>query len=125
MITLADSGIAEHYVSVMPDVHIGKGATIGTVFASSNYVCPNAVGVDIGCGMCAVPVDGLSASKSGKVLNQAWREAIFKQIKEEIPTGFEAYDKPLKGTVRKIEELTELQRPTKWLVSNIGIKAKC
>ena len=109
----------------MPDVHIGKGATIGTVFASSNYVCPNAVGVDIGCGMCAVPVDGLSASKSGKVLNQAQREAIFKLIKEEIPTGFEAYDKPLKGTVRKIEELTELQRPTKWLVSNIGTKAKC
>ena len=32
---------------------------IGTVFASEEYVCPNAVGVDIGCGMCAVPVDGL------------------------------------------------------------------
>ena len=47
----------------MPDVHIGKGATVGTVFASSNFICPNAVGVDIGCGMCAVPVDGLVATK--------------------------------------------------------------
>jgi tRNA-splicing ligase RtcB len=60
LISLADSGIAEHYISVMPDVHLGKGATVGTVFASSNYVCPNAVGVDIGCGICAVPIDGLS-----------------------------------------------------------------
>jgi tRNA-splicing ligase RtcB len=32
---------------------------VGTVFASSKYVCPNAVGADIGCGMCAVKVDGL------------------------------------------------------------------
>jgi tRNA-splicing ligase RtcB len=48
----------------MPDVHIGKGATVGTVFASSNYVSPNAVGVDIGCGMCAVPVDGLVSKQS-------------------------------------------------------------
>jgi len=44
----------------MPDVHIGKGATVGTVFASTKYICPNAVGVDIGCGMCAIPVDGLN-----------------------------------------------------------------
>ena len=65
MISLANSGIAEHYISVMPDVHLGKGATVGTVFASSNFVSPNAVGVDIGCGMCAVPVQGLSASHSG------------------------------------------------------------
>jgi tRNA-splicing ligase RtcB len=62
LIGLANSGIAEHYISVMPDVHLGKGATVGTVFASSNFVSPNAVGVDIGCGMCAVPVPGLSAS---------------------------------------------------------------
>lgn len=46
----------------MPDVHIGKGSTIGTVFASSKYVCPNAVGVDIGCGMCAVPVGDLKGN---------------------------------------------------------------
>lgn len=43
-------------IAVMPDVHAGKGATIGTVIASPNAVCPAAVGVDIGCGMNAVPV---------------------------------------------------------------------
>lgn len=35
------------------------GVAIGAVFASEKYVCPNAVGVDIGCGMCAVPIKGL------------------------------------------------------------------
>ena len=43
----------------MADVHLGKGDTIGTVFASKKYVCPNAVGSDIGCGMIAVPVEKL------------------------------------------------------------------
>eukprot|EP00438_Fugacium_kawagutii_P026467 Skav202778 [mRNA] locus=scaffold326:374063:377913:- [translate_table: standard] len=46
------SGIAVGFLAAMPDVHLGKGATIGSVFASRDYVCPNAVGVDIGCGMC-------------------------------------------------------------------------
>ena len=39
---------------VMPDVHLGKGATVGSVIAMRDAVSPNAVGVDIGCGMAAV-----------------------------------------------------------------------
>src|SRR5690606_36577586 len=39
---------------VMPDVHYGKGATVGSVIAMRGAVCPAAVGVDIGCGMSAV-----------------------------------------------------------------------
>lgn len=46
------SGIVVGFLAAMADVHLGKGATIGSVFASKDYVCPNAVGVDIGCGMC-------------------------------------------------------------------------
>ena len=41
-------------VAVMPDVHLGIGATVGSVIAMRNAVCPAAVGVDIGCGMTAV-----------------------------------------------------------------------
>jgi tRNA-splicing ligase RtcB len=52
----------------MPDVHLGKGATVGTVFASSKYICPNAVGVDIGCGMCAVPVHELTKRKLSEAM---------------------------------------------------------
>jgi tRNA-splicing ligase RtcB len=43
-----------HHVAVMPDVHLGKGATVGSVIALRGAVSPAAVGVDIGCGMTAV-----------------------------------------------------------------------
>lgn len=42
------------HVAVMPDVHWGMGATVGSVIATKGAVCPAAVGVDIGCGMMAV-----------------------------------------------------------------------
>ncbi len=45
-----------HHVAVMPDVHLGKGATVGSVIASKGAISPAAVGVDIGCGMLAVPL---------------------------------------------------------------------
>lgn len=44
------------HVAVMPDVHLGKGATVGSVIASSGAISPAAVGVDIGCGMLAAPM---------------------------------------------------------------------
>ena len=43
-----------HHVAAMPDVHFGKGATVGSVIAMKGAVSPAAVGVDIGCGMGAV-----------------------------------------------------------------------
>jgi len=41
------------HVAVMPDVHIGIGATVGSVIPTNNAIIPAAVGVDIGCGMMA------------------------------------------------------------------------
>ena len=46
-----------HGVRVMPDVHVGKGATVGSVIAMRAAVAQAAVGVDIGCGMTAVRTD--------------------------------------------------------------------
>ena len=43
-----------HHVAAMPDVHLGKGATVGSVIATKSAIIPAAVGVDIGCGMMAV-----------------------------------------------------------------------
>src|SRR5215216_2370403 len=42
------------HVAVMPDCHLGKGATVGSVIATKGAVIPAAVGVDIGCGMVGV-----------------------------------------------------------------------
>lgn len=51
---LADLPFIYKHVSVMPDAHAGKGSTVGTVIATQGAIIPAAVGVDIGCGMCAL-----------------------------------------------------------------------
>ncbi|WP_307728393.1 RtcB family protein [Massilia oculi] len=50
---LAQLPFVFHHVAVMPDVHVGKGSTIGSVIPTLGAVIPAAVGVDIGCGMMA------------------------------------------------------------------------
>ncbi|WP_407305632.1 RtcB family protein [Acinetobacter sp.] len=50
---LAQMPFIYKHVAVMPDVHVGKGSTIGSVFATTGAIIPAAVGVDIGCGMMA------------------------------------------------------------------------
>jgi tRNA-splicing ligase RtcB len=49
----SEMGFIYHHVAVMPDVHYGKGATVGSVIATKGAIIPAAVGVDIGCGMVA------------------------------------------------------------------------
>ena len=71
-----------HHVAAMPDVHFGKGATVGSVIAMKGAVSPAAVGVDIGCGVGAVRT-GLSAGDLPDDL-RAWRSAL----ERAIPVGF-------------------------------------
>ena len=51
---LANLPFAFKHIAIMPDSHLGYGMPIGGVMATKGVVVPNAVGVDIGCGMCAV-----------------------------------------------------------------------
>ena len=53
-INMANMPCAFHHVAIMPDGHCGKGVCIGGVLALKNAICPNAIGVDISCGMCAL-----------------------------------------------------------------------
>ena len=55
--TTARLPIVEGHVALMPDAHVGKGATVGSVIPTSSAVIPAAVGVDIGCGMIAAELD--------------------------------------------------------------------
>lgn len=75
-----------HGVRVMPDVHLGKGATVGSVVAMKQAVSPSAVGVDIGCGMMAVKTD-ISMSDLPDDLGPM-RAAI----EAAVPVGFNAND---------------------------------
>ncbi|UCM91747.1 RtcB family protein [Streptomyces marincola] len=76
-------------LAVMPDVHYGKGATVGSVIAMEGAVCPAAVGVDIGCGMSAVrtslTADDLPDDLSG----------LRSRIEAAIPVGRAAHDVPV------------------------------
>jgi tRNA-splicing ligase RtcB len=69
LINAARMPFIHHHVAVMPDVHAGIGATVGSVIPTVGAIIPAAVGVDIGCGMCAVRTslvaDDLPASLAG------------------------------------------------------------
>ena len=80
---------AFHHVAVMPDVHFGKGATVGSVVAMKDAVAPAAVGVDIGCGMGAVPTT-LKASHLPDSLR-----AVRTAVEHAIPVGFSQHDRPV------------------------------
>jgi tRNA-splicing ligase RtcB len=54
LLTLAELPFIHKHVAVMPDVHLGRGATIGSVIPTKKAIIPAAVGVDLGCGMAAV-----------------------------------------------------------------------
>lgn len=70
------------HVAVMPDVHLGMGATVGSVVATRGAVVPAAVGVDIGCGMMALKTD----LPAGKVQKKA--AAVRSDIEAAVPVGF-------------------------------------
>ena len=74
-----------HHVALMPDLHGGKGMPIGTVLATNGVVIPNAVGVDIGCGMCAVKTNIRVETVTPEVL----RKKIMRGIRKQIPLGKE------------------------------------
>lgn len=112
---LAESPLPTDYIAAMPDVHLGKGVTIGSVFASEHYICPMAVGVDIGCGMAAIPIQNLYK----KDLDAKQLHKIQQLIKERIPTGFSQHRKTLKGTHRVIEEITETIHPSEYLKNQL------
>jgi tRNA-splicing ligase RtcB (3'-phosphate/5'-hydroxy nucleic acid ligase) len=72
------------HVAIMPDCHQGYGMPIGGVLATEGVVIPNAVGVDIGCGMCAVRTSVMAEALTQEVL-----KAILTLIRNTIPVGFE------------------------------------
>lgn len=119
LINLAKSGMAVGYVAAMPDVHLGKGATIGSVFASRDYVCPNAVGVDIGCGMCAVPVEGPLHRKD---LPERKLVAIQKGLRSSVPTGFESHGSSTPDMEDAMRKLISAHKPTPWLRGTLSSK---
>jgi len=75
---------AFHHVAIMPDAHEGIGMPIGGVLATDAVVVPNAVGVDISCGMCAIK-SNLKASE----MDREKLTSIMRIIRARIPLGMD------------------------------------
>ena len=71
-------------IRMMPDIHAGAGCTVGTTMTIRDRVCPNLVGVDIGCGMETIRI------KEKRMELQK----LDKLIRQEIPSGFSIREKP-------------------------------
>ena len=86
------------HIAAMPDVHLGKGATVGSVIPTKGAIIPAAVGVDIGCGMNAIRL-----SIKAKDLPDNLR-AIRLAIEETIPVGFNMHktDRARQSTIRAL-----------------------
>ena len=82
LVNLARLPFVHSHLAVMPDVHVGKGATVGSVIATKGAIVPAAVGVDIGCGMMAVQTT-LQAKDLPESLS-----ALRARIERAVPHGF-------------------------------------
>ncbi len=83
LVNISRLPIVHHHVAAMPDVHLGIGATVGSVIPTRRAIIPAAVGVDIGCGMMAARL-----SLTGNELDEASLKKVFAQISRDVPVGF-------------------------------------
>jgi tRNA-splicing ligase RtcB (3'-phosphate/5'-hydroxy nucleic acid ligase) len=76
------------HVALMPDVHLGKGALVGSVIATKEAIIPAAIGVDIGCGMSAIQLPMRADRLEGKL------KKLRQDIEAVIPVGFNENKSP-------------------------------
>ncbi len=92
----ASMPFVEPHLALMPDAHLGKGATVGSVIPTVRAIIPAAVGVDIGCGMIAVRTQFTAANLVGRELRE-----VRVAIERAVPLSAGSYNKKLTDTARK------------------------
>jgi tRNA-splicing ligase RtcB len=106
--------IVEGHVALMPDAHVGIGATVGSVIPTRNAVIPSAVGVDIGCGMIAAELDVTEDRLPDNL------EPLLSRIERAIPAGV---GKGHGDVGRKADAWLSAHRPATELGSDRSVKA--
>ncbi|OGV61262.1 MAG: hypothetical protein A2283_07325 [Lentisphaerae bacterium RIFOXYA12_FULL_48_11] len=86
---LAELNVTYKHVALMPDCHVGYGMPIGGVIACIDAVIPNAVGVDIGCGMLAAETDFEAEGLTTGLIKE-----IMGEVRGVIPAGFDHHKQP-------------------------------
>ncbi len=103
------------WVCLMPDTHAGKGMPIGGVIAAKDVIIPNAVGVDIGCGMDFIPTNiRIEEIKDVQTGNGTIIQSIIGNIMRSIPLNAERYKTPQPSDVldRAKEEMEKYETDT-------------
>ncbi|MDR2940194.1 MAG: RtcB family protein [Clostridiales bacterium] len=110
------------WVSLMPDTHTGFGMPIGGVIATDGVIIPNAVGMDIGCGMAFISTDiNISDIEDIQTGNGSFIQAVIGDILRNIPVGFNHYkEKQGSQTLDKANECLDMYIENKGLVEQIG-----
>jgi tRNA-splicing ligase RtcB len=102
-VTTSRMPFIDPHLALMPDAHLGKGATVGSVIPTVGAIMPAAVGVDIGCGMFAVRTQYHGAELP------ADRDALHRAISAAVPLSAGKYNTKVKpGAAPRIAELEEL-----------------
>ncbi|WP_255363645.1 RtcB family protein [Geodermatophilus sp. DSM 45219] len=92
------------HVALMPDAHLGLGATVGSVIPTDRAIIPAAVGVDIGCGMMAVRTQFTGDDVRGRDLG-----TLHEQVSRAVPLSAGRYNKELRETAAaRVAELRDL-----------------
>lgn len=108
ILNLANLPFIHKWVAIMPDTHAGIGMPIGGVIATDKVIIPNAVGVDIGCGMAYIETNIPSELlKNTDTSNGKLIQVIVNDILKEIPLGFEHHKKkqPCMSLDRALENI--------------------
>ncbi|MEY2450352.1 MAG: hypothetical protein QOH79_3828 [Acidimicrobiaceae bacterium] len=106
--------IVAGHVALMPDAHVGIGATVGSVIPTKGAVIPAAVGVDIGCGMIAAELDVLESQLPDTL------EPLLARIERVIPAGVgQGHDE----IARKADKWLSANRPATELGTQRSVKA--
>ncbi len=87
LVNISKLPVVHHHVAAMPDVHLGIGATVGSVIPTLRAIIPAAVGVDIGCGMIAARL-----SLTANDIDERSLRKVFDQISRDVPVGFNQHD---------------------------------
>jgi RNA-splicing ligase RtcB len=106
--------VVEGHVALMPDAHVGIGATVGSVIPTRNAVIPSAVGVDIGCGMIAAELDVTEDRLPDDL------EPLLGHIERAIPAGV---GKGHGDVGRKADAWLSAHRPATELGTDRSVKA--
>ncbi|KQZ23171.1 RtcB family protein [Microbacterium sp. Root553] len=103
-LTTARMPFIHPHLALMPDAHLGKGATVGSVIPTLGAIIPAAVGVDIGCGMIAVRTQFTRSDLQGRALAE-----LREQIERAIPLSAGRYNNTVVATAApRIAELEAL-----------------